>query len=83
MRHVPSWVTTGLESCGVVLVLAVSLPLLALAIVFLRAVLLVAALVAVVGGAVLLGCVPRCRRWAGRLLGERPLWLMPAGRGRH
>ncbi len=83
MRHVPSWVTTALESFGVMLVLVLSLPLLALAVVLLRTMLLVAALAVVVGGAVLLGCVPRFRRCVGRLLGERPLWLIPAGRGRH
>lgn len=57
----------GLECCGGLLIVAVSLPLLALALFVLRGVLMVAAVAAVVTTLVLYCAYPRFRHWADQM----------------
>jgi predicted membrane channel-forming protein YqfA (hemolysin III family) len=66
MRQARRWFRTGLEYCGVFVLVAVVLPCVALAGFLLRGVLLVAAIVAIVGAAVLLCVSSRFRDWAAR-----------------
>jgi hypothetical protein len=64
MREARRWLRTGLEYCGVFVLVAVVLPCMALAMFVLRGVLLVAAIVAIVGAAVLHCTSRRFRCWA-------------------
>lgn len=68
MKHAPSWFCTGLEFCGVAVVVAACLPLFALLLFVFRAVALAAALGAVAVIAVLYGLAPRFRSWFNALV---------------
>jgi hypothetical protein len=63
MRQARRWFRTGLEFCCVFVLVAVVLPCVALAFFLLRGALLVAGLVAIVGGVVLHCVSPRFRCW--------------------
>lgn len=76
MKHAPSWLCTGLEVCGVVLVTAVCLPVLALGLFLLRAVVLAAAVAAVALTFALYCLAPGFRARFNRIVGMAE-WRRP------
>ncbi len=73
MREARRWFRTGLEYCGVFVLVAVVLPCMALAVFLLRGVLLVAAIVAIVGAAILHCSSRRFRCWLTESAGRSKL----------
>jgi len=73
MRSAPKWVSSGLLWCGVLIAVAVSLPLLALVLVVFRVALLVVAIVAMVTSIALYGLWPAFRHCLKRAFGGSPL----------
>ena len=67
MKRAFKWIGHRLEFCLGVLLVALLLPLLALAVVVLRGVLLVAAVVGLAVSAIVYCSSARFRRWVGRL----------------
>lgn len=67
MKRAFKWIGNRLEFCLGVLLVALLLPLLALAVVVLRGVLLVAAIAGLAISAILYCSSARFRHWAGRL----------------
>ena len=65
MKRAWNRVGRGLELCGTMLLVVVSLPLIAIAAFLIRGVLLVAALAAIAGCIALFCVSPRFRHWAG------------------
>lgn len=73
MREARRWFRTGLEYCGVFVLVAVVLPCMALAFFLLRGVLLVAAITAVVGAGILHCTSRRFRCWFTDVAGRADL----------
>jgi hypothetical protein len=67
MTHAFKWVGKRLEFCLAVLAVALLLPLLAFAVVVLRGLVVIAAIVVLGVAAVLYGTYPRFRHWADQL----------------
>lgn len=73
MSEARRWFRTGLEYCGVFVLVAVVLPCMALAAFLLRGVLLIAAIVAIVGAAILHCSSRRFRCWLSEAAGRADL----------